>query len=74
MLRAVGIGAHQQGHIVVNGIVDFDLGLVAFDHPLAQAVSRLRLVGDFAQGHDRVFVSVAVDADRRACSDFAGAV
>jgi hypothetical protein len=63
--RAVNLARHQKRHLVFFGFVDFDLGLMRFDHALAQDLGRLGFLGDFAQGDDGVLVVVAVDRDRR---------
>ncbi len=43
------------------GLVDFDVFLQRVDQFLLQIAGRDRTVSDFAQGHDRVLVIVAID-------------
>ena len=72
--RLVGLGTHEKGHRIVFRLVDLDLGLVGFDHPLAQVIGKLGLVSYFAQGDDGVFVVVAGDGQRSARGNLAGTV
>ena len=55
-----GTGPHEQGHRVLFGLVDLDLGLMALDHALPQGVGLLGFLGNLAQGHDGVLVVVAI--------------
>ena len=64
-----GFGAHQQRHRVLFGLVDLDLRLVGFDHPLAQIVRLLRLLGDLAQGNHGILVVVTRHRDLRTGRD-----
>ena len=68
----VGLGTHEKGHGVVFRLVDLDLGLVGFDHPLTEVTGKLGLVGNFAQGDDGVLVIVAGNGQRSARGDLAG--
>ena len=56
------------------GLVDLHVFLQGVDELLAQVVRLDRLLGDLAQGDDRVLVAVAVDGERRSRRDQAGAV
>ena len=67
-------GPHQQRHGVFFGLVDLDLGLVAFDQALAQIVGALGFFRDLAQRHDGVLVVVAVHGDRGTGGNFARTV
>ena len=58
--RLVSSAPINKRHAVFFRLVNFDLCLVRFDHALAQIVSALCFVCDFAQGNDRVLVVVAV--------------
>jgi hypothetical protein len=55
-------------------LVDLDMLLQRMDQVLLEIVGRQRLVGDFAQRHDRVLVIVTGNGDRRALADLTGAM
>src|SRR3954454_1508903 len=85
VVRAAGRGSHRgrrrrgrnlakQGNGFRFRLIDFDIFLQGVDELLLEVVRGDRLVGDLAQRDDRVLVAVAVDRQRRAGRDQAGAV
>src|SRR5580658_1437311 len=57
--------------LVLFGLIDLDVLLHALDECILQVVEGDRLVGDLAEGHDGVFVVVALEGDLGAGGDVA---